>query len=147
MVVMILVAWAPGAILTGLPPTALHSLQTFGAADWEVFHIGERIFLAVANSHSYDVQMQAQNDTYVLSSVIYELNVTAQTFVKFQDIPTCRYQPGGCKGRVSLWLGGTGPSPAFSQDTWPEQIAMLTRTTPMAGPVSVAAFFFLTRKT
>lgn len=137
MVVMILVAWAPGAILTGPPPTTLHSPQTFGAADWEVFHIGERIFLAVANSHRYDVQMQAQNDTYVLSSVIYELNVTAQTFVKFQDIPTCRYQPGGCKGRVSLWLGGTGP----------EQIAMLTRTIPIAGPVSVAAFFFLTRKT
>ncbi|XP_038955105.1 thrombospondin-type laminin G domain and EAR repeat-containing protein isoform X3 [Rattus norvegicus] len=65
------------------------SFLTFGAADWEVFHIGERIFLAVANSHSYDVQMQAQNDTYILSSVIYELNVTAQTFVKFQDIPTC----------------------------------------------------------
>lgn len=68
---------------------ALHPLQTFGAADWEVFHIGERIFLAVANSHSYDVQMQARNDSYVLSSVIYELNVTAQNFVKFQDIPTC----------------------------------------------------------
>ncbi|NP_001274003.1 thrombospondin-type laminin G domain and EAR repeat-containing protein precursor [Mus musculus] len=65
------------------------SFLTFGAADWEVFHIGERIFLAVANSHSYDVQMQAQNDSYVLSSVIYELNITAQTFVKFQDIPTC----------------------------------------------------------
>lgn len=61
----------------------------------------------MANSHSYDVQMQAQNDTYVLSSVIYELNVTAQTFVKFQDIPTCRYQ-SGCKGRVSLRVGGTG---------------------------------------
>jgi hypothetical protein len=36
--------------------------------------------------------MQLQNDSYVISSVIYELNVTAQTFVKFQDIPTCRYQ-------------------------------------------------------
>lgn len=106
--VVILVAWHLEAILTGPPPPTLHLLQTFGAADWEVFHIGERIFLAVANSHSYDVQVQAQNDTYVLSSVIYELNITAQTFVKFQDIPTCRYQPGGCKGRVSLCLGGTG---------------------------------------
>ncbi|XP_020032808.1 thrombospondin-type laminin G domain and EAR repeat-containing protein [Castor canadensis] len=65
------------------------SFLTFGAADWEVFHIGDRIFLAVANSHSYDVEMQLQNDSYVISSVIYELNVTAQTFVKFQDIPTC----------------------------------------------------------
>uniref|UniRef100_A0A2K5E9M8 Thrombospondin type laminin G domain and EAR repeats n=1 Tax=Aotus nancymaae TaxID=37293 RepID=A0A2K5E9M8_AOTNA len=65
-------------------------LPTFGAADWEVFHIGERIFLAVANSHSYDVEMQVQNDSYVINSVIYELNVTAQAFVKFQDILTCR---------------------------------------------------------
>ncbi|XP_037014114.2 thrombospondin-type laminin G domain and EAR repeat-containing protein [Artibeus jamaicensis] len=65
------------------------SFPTFGAADWEVFHIGDRIFLAVANSHSYDVEMQVQNDSYVINSVIYELNVTAQTFVKFQEIPTC----------------------------------------------------------
>ncbi|XP_075855023.1 thrombospondin-type laminin G domain and EAR repeat-containing protein [Microcebus murinus] len=65
------------------------SFPTFGAADWEVFHIGERIFLAVANSHSYDVRVQVQNDSYTINSVIYELNVTAQTFVKFQDIPTC----------------------------------------------------------
>ncbi|EHH16920.1 hypothetical protein EGK_13179 [Macaca mulatta] len=71
----------------------LGSFQLFqsfpGAADWEVFHIGERIFLAVANSHSYDVEMQVQNDSYVINSVIYELNVTAQAFVKFQDILTC----------------------------------------------------------
>ncbi|KAF6122373.1 thrombospondin type laminin G domain and EAR repeats [Phyllostomus discolor] len=33
--------------------------------------------------------MQMQNDSYVINSVIYELNVTAQTFVKFQEIPTC----------------------------------------------------------
>uniref|UniRef100_A0A667GZU0 Thrombospondin type laminin G domain and EAR repeats n=2 Tax=Lynx canadensis TaxID=61383 RepID=A0A667GZU0_LYNCA len=62
---------------------------TFGAADWEVFHIGERVFLAVANSHSYDVEMEARNDSYVINSVIYELNVTAQTFVRFQEITTC----------------------------------------------------------
>lgn len=68
-----------------------HCPQTFGAADWEVFRIGDRIFLAVANSHSYDVEMQMQNDSYVINSVIYELNITAQTFVKFQEIPTCRY--------------------------------------------------------
>ncbi|XP_066222001.1 thrombospondin-type laminin G domain and EAR repeat-containing protein [Saccopteryx leptura] len=65
------------------------SFLTFGAADWEVFRIGDRIFLAVANSHSYDVEMQVQNDSYVINSVIYELNVTAQTFIKFQEIPTC----------------------------------------------------------
>uniref|UniRef100_A0A8C3YUF1 Thrombospondin type laminin G domain and EAR repeats n=1 Tax=Catagonus wagneri TaxID=51154 RepID=A0A8C3YUF1_9CETA len=65
------------------------SFLTFGAADWEVFHIGQRIFLAVANSHRYDVETQAQNDSYVVNSVIYELNVTTQTFVRFQEIPTC----------------------------------------------------------
>ncbi|KAM9253530.1 thrombospondin-type laminin G domain and EAR repeat-containing protein [Dugong dugon] len=65
------------------------SFLTFGAADWEVFRIRERIFLAVANSHSYDAEMQVQNGSYIINSVIYELNVTAQTFVKFQDIPTC----------------------------------------------------------
>ncbi|XP_004264661.1 thrombospondin-type laminin G domain and EAR repeat-containing protein isoform X2 [Orcinus orca] len=65
------------------------SFLTFGAADWEVFHIGERVFLAVANSHRYDVEMQVQNDSYVIDSVIYELNVTAQTFVRFQEIRTC----------------------------------------------------------
>lgn len=88
----------PGAQAEGLsihvcslPPLALS--QTFGAADWEVFHIGERIFLAVANSHRYDVETQVQNDSYVINSVIYELNVTTQTFVRFQEIPTCR-----CRG-------------------------------------------------
>ncbi|KAK2494997.1 LOW QUALITY PROTEIN: hypothetical protein MC885_016340 [Smutsia gigantea] len=65
------------------------SFLTFGAADWEVFRIGDRLFLAVANSHSYDVQMRAQSDSYVINSVIYELNTTAQAFVKFQEIPTC----------------------------------------------------------
>lgn len=76
---------------------------TFGAADWEVFHIGERVFLAVANSHSYDVEMEARNDSYVINSVIYELNVTAQTFVRFQEITTCRcaWRLGaGWKGRA-----------------------------------------------
>ena len=69
---------------------SLSRSQTFGAADWEVFHIGERVFLAVANSHRYDVEMRVQNDSYVINSVIYELNVTAQTFVRFQEIRTCR---------------------------------------------------------
>lgn len=43
-----------------------------------------------------------QNDSYVINSVIYELNVTAQTFVKFQEIPTCR-----C-GSAGPWLGANG---------------------------------------
>ena len=94
----------PSEGLSSRPPPALLFLsQTFGAADWEVFHIGERVFLAVANSHSYDVEMEARNDSYVINSVIYELNVTAQTFVRFQEITTCRcaWRLGaGWKGRA-----------------------------------------------
>ncbi|NXK67400.1 TSEAR protein, partial [Sylvietta virens] len=64
------------------------SPQTFGAADWEVFHIGDRVFLAVANSHSYDSGMPAPSNFYAINSSIYELNITAQMFVKFQDLLT-----------------------------------------------------------
>lgn len=81
----------PAGLCSRGPPVPLVPSQTFGAADWEVFRIGERVFLAVANSHSYDVEVQTQSDSYVINSVIYELNVTAQTFVKFQEILTCRY--------------------------------------------------------
>ncbi|XP_074860571.1 thrombospondin-type laminin G domain and EAR repeat-containing protein [Carettochelys insculpta] len=64
------------------------SIQTFGAADWEVFRIGGRSFLAVANSHSYDSGTAAPNSVYAINSSIYELNATAQMFVKFQDLLT-----------------------------------------------------------
>ncbi|NXE70384.1 TSEAR protein, partial [Calcarius ornatus] len=64
------------------------SILTFGAADWEVFHIGDRVFLAVANSHSYDSGMPAPSNFYAINSSIYELNITAQMFVKFQDLLT-----------------------------------------------------------
>ncbi|KAK2538707.1 Tspear [Columba livia] len=64
------------------------SILTFGAADWEVFHIGDRVFLAVANSHSYDSGMPAPSNFYAINSSIYELNITAQMFVKFQDVLT-----------------------------------------------------------
>uniref|UniRef100_A0A8D0H4B1 Thrombospondin type laminin G domain and EAR repeats n=1 Tax=Sphenodon punctatus TaxID=8508 RepID=A0A8D0H4B1_SPHPU len=64
------------------------SILTFGAADWEVFHIGDRIFLAVANSHSYDSETLAPNNYYAINSSIYELNITAQMFVKYQDVLT-----------------------------------------------------------
>ncbi|NWR80696.1 TSEAR protein, partial [Centropus unirufus] len=64
------------------------SILTFGAADWEVFHIGDRIFLAVANSHSYDSATPAPSNFYAINSSIYELNITAQMFVKFQDLLT-----------------------------------------------------------
>eukprot|EP00076_Gallus_gallus_P013907 XP_015132562.1 thrombospondin-type laminin G domain and EAR repeat-containing protein isoform X3 [Gallus gallus] len=64
------------------------SILTFGAADWEVFHIGDRVFLAVANSHSYDSRIPAPSNFYAINSSIYELNITAQMFVKFQDLLT-----------------------------------------------------------
>ncbi|XP_029462037.1 LOW QUALITY PROTEIN: thrombospondin-type laminin G domain and EAR repeat-containing protein [Rhinatrema bivittatum] len=64
------------------------SILTFGAADWEVFQIGDRIFLAVANSHSYDPGTLLLNNSYAINSTIYELNITAQMFVKFQDVLT-----------------------------------------------------------
>nr|XP_056706402.1 thrombospondin-type laminin G domain and EAR repeat-containing protein [Euleptes europaea] len=64
------------------------SILTFGAADWEVFRIQDRVFLAVANSHSYDSGTVAPNNYYAINSSIYELNITAQKFVKFQDILT-----------------------------------------------------------
>lgn len=96
-------AWGPARTLQGALSSPSRPAQTFGAADWEVFHIGERVFLAVANSHSYDVETRAHNDSYVINSVIYELNVTAQTFVKFQEIPTCRCaRAGGGGGGRSL---------------------------------------------
>ncbi|XP_066543506.1 thrombospondin-type laminin G domain and EAR repeat-containing protein isoform X2 [Amia ocellicauda] len=61
------------------------SITTYGATDWEVFHIGDRVFLAVANSQKYD---ETGSSSYAINSTIYELNVTAQMFFKFQDIMT-----------------------------------------------------------
>eukprot|EP00076_Gallus_gallus_P008457 XP_004937080.1 thrombospondin-type laminin G domain and EAR repeat-containing protein isoform X2 [Gallus gallus] len=75
------------------------SILTFGAADWEVFHIGDRVFLAVANSHSYDSRIPAPSNFYAINSSIYELNITAQMFVKFQDLLTYRWQ--GYEGFVA----------------------------------------------
>ncbi|EMP42659.1 Protein TSPEAR, partial [Chelonia mydas] len=76
------------------------SILTFGAADWEVFRIGDRIFLAVANSHSYDSATVVPNNHYAINSSIYELNITAQMFVKFQDLLTYRWQ--GYEGFVAV---------------------------------------------
>uniref|UniRef100_A0A8C4S027 Thrombospondin type laminin G domain and EAR repeats n=1 Tax=Erpetoichthys calabaricus TaxID=27687 RepID=A0A8C4S027_ERPCA len=64
---------------------AFSSILTFGATDWEVFQIGQRVFLAVANSQNYDQQGVS---SYAINSTIYEMNITAQMFVKFQDIET-----------------------------------------------------------
>ncbi|XP_077128262.1 thrombospondin-type laminin G domain and EAR repeat-containing protein isoform X2 [Ranitomeya variabilis] len=65
------------------------SLMTFGASDWEFFRIKDRFFLAVANSHNYTVGIKMQKtEEYAIISTIYELNITAQQFVKYQDILT-----------------------------------------------------------
>lgn len=106
----------------------LHSPQTFGAADWEVFHIGERVFLAVANSHSYDSGMPAPSNFYAINSSIYELNITAQMFVKFQDVLTYRYlcKESGCSTVHVLplcnlevsWRVHAGLHTARDQDWW-----------------------------
>ncbi|KAF4109452.1 hypothetical protein G5714_010525 [Onychostoma macrolepis] len=60
-------------------------ITTFGAIDWEMFQIENRVFLAVANS-----QMLTEEGKilYSINSTIYELSVTSQTFIKFQDIET-----------------------------------------------------------
>ncbi|XP_071293362.1 thrombospondin-type laminin G domain and EAR repeat-containing protein isoform X1 [Agelaius tricolor] len=90
------------------------SILTFGAADWEVFHIGDRVFLAVANSHSYDSGMPAPSNFYAINSSIYELNITAQMFVKFQDLLTYRYlcTDSGCSLVCALPLS----TPKVSQN-------------------------------
>uniref|UniRef100_A0A7M4ECD8 Thrombospondin type laminin G domain and EAR repeats n=1 Tax=Crocodylus porosus TaxID=8502 RepID=A0A7M4ECD8_CROPO len=52
------------------------------------FHIGDRVFLVVANSHCYDSGMLMPSNLYAINSSIYELNITAQMFIKFQDLLT-----------------------------------------------------------
>ena len=53
-----------------------------------MFQIGNRFFLAVANSQRLE---GSGSILYNINSTIYELNMTSQTFVKFQDITTSRY--------------------------------------------------------
>ncbi|XP_067844326.1 thrombospondin-type laminin G domain and EAR repeat-containing protein [Heptranchias perlo] len=64
------------------------SIPTYGATDWEIFRVRERVFLAVANSQSYETGELTGVNPFNINSTIYELNITAQMFVKFQDIPT-----------------------------------------------------------
>ncbi|XP_069790351.1 thrombospondin-type laminin G domain and EAR repeat-containing protein-like isoform X2 [Narcine bancroftii] len=64
------------------------SILTYGATDWEVFHVEGRVFLAVANSQSYHSGALSGINPFNINSTIYELNITAQMFVKFQDILT-----------------------------------------------------------
>ncbi|XP_063788311.1 thrombospondin-type laminin G domain and EAR repeat-containing protein [Pseudophryne corroboree] len=68
---------------------SFQSVTTYGASDWEFFRIKDRFFLAVANSHNYTVGIKMQKpEEYAINSTIYELNITVQQFVKFQDVLT-----------------------------------------------------------
>ncbi|XP_028809761.1 thrombospondin-type laminin G domain and EAR repeat-containing protein isoform X2 [Denticeps clupeoides] len=61
------------------------TIRTFGATDWEMFRIGDRVFLAVANGHM--LYMHGKS-LYAINSTIYELDLNAQMFLRFQDIGT-----------------------------------------------------------
>ncbi|XP_074516712.1 thrombospondin-type laminin G domain and EAR repeat-containing protein [Sebastes fasciatus] len=61
------------------------TIKTFCATDWEMFQIGSRVFLVVANGHRLHGNGPSQ---YTINSTIYELDMTGQLFVRFQDIVT-----------------------------------------------------------
>ncbi|XP_041827115.1 thrombospondin-type laminin G domain and EAR repeat-containing protein-like [Melanotaenia boesemani] len=61
------------------------TIKTFCATDWEMFQIGKRVFLVVANGHRLPGNGPSQ---YTINSTIYELDISAQLFVRFQDIIT-----------------------------------------------------------
>ncbi|XP_068436288.1 thrombospondin-type laminin G domain and EAR repeat-containing protein-like [Clinocottus analis] len=61
------------------------TIKTFCATDWEMFQIGSRFFLVVANGHRLHGKGPSQ---YAINSTIYELDLTGQLFVRFQDIVT-----------------------------------------------------------
>uniref|UniRef100_A0A8C2WPE5 Thrombospondin type laminin G domain and EAR repeats n=1 Tax=Cyclopterus lumpus TaxID=8103 RepID=A0A8C2WPE5_CYCLU len=65
------------------------TIKTFCATDWEMFQIGSRFFLVVANGHRLHGKGPSQ---YAINSTIYELDMTGQLFVRFQDIVTYRYR-------------------------------------------------------
>ncbi|XP_046872229.1 thrombospondin-type laminin G domain and EAR repeat-containing protein-like isoform X2 [Hypomesus transpacificus] len=61
------------------------TIKTFCATDWEMFQIGSRVFLIVANGHRLHGNGPSR---YAINSTIYELDVNAQLFIRFQDIVT-----------------------------------------------------------
>ncbi|KAM9354043.1 thrombospondin-type laminin G domain and EAR repeat-containing protein-like [Pholidichthys leucotaenia] len=61
------------------------TIKTFCATDWEMFQIGRRVFLVVANGHRLYANGSSQ---YTINSTIYELDISGQMFVRFQDIVT-----------------------------------------------------------
>ncbi|KAJ8003712.1 hypothetical protein DPEC_G00151160 [Dallia pectoralis] len=71
--------WVDGRFLV------FQTIKTFCATDWEMFQIGSRVFLVVANGR----QIHGNNiGRYAINSTIYELNISSQLFVRFQDIFT-----------------------------------------------------------
>lgn len=54
-----------------------------------MFQIGSRVFLVVANGHRL---LSSGPSLYAINSTIYELDMNAQLFVRFQDIVTYRYR-------------------------------------------------------
>ncbi|CAL8285424.1 unnamed protein product [Lota lota] len=61
------------------------TIKTFCATDWEMFQIDGRVFLVVANGHRLHGSGPSQ---YAINSTIYELDLSARLFVRFQDIVT-----------------------------------------------------------
>uniref|UniRef100_A0A8C6TMB7 Thrombospondin-type laminin G domain and EAR repeats a n=1 Tax=Neogobius melanostomus TaxID=47308 RepID=A0A8C6TMB7_9GOBI len=61
------------------------TIKTYCATDWEMFQIGGRVFLVVANGHRL---ADSGHGRYAINSTIYELDMHARMFVRFQDITT-----------------------------------------------------------
>uniref|UniRef100_A0A8C4ZCB0 Thrombospondin type laminin G domain and EAR repeats n=1 Tax=Gadus morhua TaxID=8049 RepID=A0A8C4ZCB0_GADMO len=61
------------------------TIKTFCATDWEMFQIDGRVFLVVANGHRLHGSGPSE---YAINSTIYELDLSARLFVRFQDIIT-----------------------------------------------------------
>ncbi|CAL9686960.1 unnamed protein product [Knipowitschia caucasica] len=59
------------------------TIKTYCATDWEMFQIGGRVFLVVANGHRL---VGSGHGRYAINSTIYELDLHARMFVRFQDI-------------------------------------------------------------
>jgi len=62
--------------------TAVQSIGTYGACDWEHFQIGTDHYIAVANYH------RDSGNTYNVYSKVYKWNTGTSQFVDFQSIAT-----------------------------------------------------------
>ncbi|CAL8273732.1 unnamed protein product [Merluccius merluccius] len=62
------------------------TIKTFCATDWEMFQIDGRVFLVVANGHRL-LHGRGPSE-YAINSTVYELDMSARVFIRFQDIIT-----------------------------------------------------------